>query len=113
MTGTAKIIVHGAGGTAQLVALALHQCGFAIDLIDLIDLIDGSDLPEAAPALATPNPADALHDDDWQRVLALAPASKICLEKLGVWENLGKPATSMTGMEVRRGPVGQGFYRHA
>lgn len=109
MTGTAKIIVHGAGGTAQLVALALHQCGFAIDLIDLIDLIDGSDLPEAAPALATPNPADALHDDDWQRVLALAPASKICLEKLGVWENLGKPATSMTGMEVRRGPVGQGF----
>ena len=111
MTGTAKIIVHGGGGTAQLVTLALHQCGFAIDLIDLIDLIDGSDLPEAAPALATPNPADALHDDDWQRVLALAPASKICLEKLGGKSGQTGNANDRHGSAARAGRAG--LYRHA
>lgn len=96
-----KIIIHGTGGTAQLTALALHDCGFAVEL---------PDLPRKTKALApkaeaTTRDADPLHDADWQRVLALAPASQTCLEKLGVWQGLEQPTTAMTGMEVRRGPV--------
>ena len=106
MNGAEKIIIHGAGSTAQLVGLALHQSGFAIDLVDPIER---SGLPDAAPGLATINPADPLRNTDWQRVLALAPASKVCLEKLGVWQKLTMPTAVMTGMEVRRGPVGQGL----
>lgn len=109
MNRAEKIIIHGAGSTAQLVGLALHQSGFAIDLIDLVDPIERSGLPDAAPGLATTNPADPLRNTDWQRVLALAPASKICLEKLGVWQKLTMPTAVMTGMEVRRGPIGKAF----
>lgn len=87
------IIIHGAGDSARIAALALAAAGFQ---------------PLFAPAAKSPNPRHAhggaseasTGSEAWQSVLAISPASKTMLETLAVWAALEKPTMAVCDIAV-------------